>query len=133
VAEVYERAYGAPLFDDLRQPPPRVHASLDTIRRARAAQLMLYICAVDLIGREHPLAWMGGYSLGYGGVFVIAGMLSLDDLLFHVLPIIRPYAEDNCGAGTRPICARSSSMHRASLGSTTTQRPSSLEDIHPSG
>jgi hypothetical protein len=95
VAEVYQRAYGAPLFDDLRQPPPRVHASLDAIRRARAAQLMLYICAVDLIGREHRLAWLGGYSLGYGGVFVIAGMLSLDDLLLQVLPIIRPYSEDN--------------------------------------
>jgi hypothetical protein len=95
VADVYERAYSAPLFDDLRQPPPRVHASLDTIRRARAAQLMLYICAVDVIAREHRLAWMGGYSLGYCGVFVIAGMLSLDDLLFQVLPIIRPYSEDN--------------------------------------
>jgi hypothetical protein len=56
---------------------------------------MLYLCAADLIRAEYRVAWMGGYSLGYAGAFVIAEMLRLDDVLFQVLPLIRPYAEDN--------------------------------------
>ena len=95
VIDGYERVYGAPLFEDLRQAPPRSNVSLDTIRRARAAQLMLYICAVDVIRTERQIAWIGGYSLGYGGAFFLSGMLTLDALLRQVMPIIRPYAEDN--------------------------------------
>ena len=95
IASLYAEQYGLNLFDELCRPTLLTSGDLDKIRMARMAQILLYTLAGELLKIRFHLGSVSGYSLGYFPAFMLAGLLSVKDVLEVVAPASRGYAADN--------------------------------------
>jgi hypothetical protein len=94
----YERVYGASWEREILRPTLLENRSLEEFRQGRAAQLVLYVAAMEWCKTRMDVRAYAAYSFGYGAALISAGVLTANDVLAKFLPWNRDYAADNFAA-----------------------------------